>query len=559
MKYIKLTIILLVLFSCNTLFAFDFSTHGYFRNRIVADQDMDLQKPNRNIADSNDSFGFMSYNQMRLRLNPTLKLNDNLSIHTQFDILDNILYGTSNTDELNILSPAVGTLVMPPGAGSFSMVGGQAGENGSINVRRVWADILTPIGKFRLGRQPLNWGLGIFLNDGNEMQGDFGDTADGIMYIAQFETLKLGTLSAGLLWGIPFEAQSDLRTQTYYDRVRNIAANSRDTQQYSALFMLERDDISIDLLGGIRRRNGQNGATTTTVTDRNGNTVAAGIDGDTFLYFFDLYAKYVYENFKFQLEGVYVGGNITTGIALDEIPFQGVAAGTGIIQLPQKQPVRVFMGAFQAEGKHDFGGEWVFQTGYAPGDQKPLSSRITQLGFRPDYQVALMMFNQPMGTSPTLYDSTSGARLSGGQWMTGNYINNALYVSAGYKHSFDLEQYITDMNEFKIGGKITTAWAPKKNININFSDLITTVPNLPILSENASTMLQRWYGLEVDLSVEARFFEHLYTAIDGGIMIPGRAYNIDVGLIDVNSIVKPVPKDKANIAWMFRGTVVVDF
>jgi hypothetical protein len=37
-----------------------------------------------------------------------------------------------------------------------------SGENGAINVRRIWMDILKPIGKFKLGRQPSNWGLGIF-------------------------------------------------------------------------------------------------------------------------------------------------------------------------------------------------------------------------------------------------------------------------------------------------------------------------------------------------------------------------------------------------------------
>ena len=164
--------------------AFDLSVHGYFRNRVVSSDNLDLHTHNSSIPYSNNRFGFISYNQMRLRLMPNLKLGDCLALHAQFDILDNVLYGTSDTVQLKTIAPVVGMQALPPGGGSISMTGpSQVGENGAINVRRVWGDILTPIGLFRIGRQPSHWGLGIFQNDGNERQGDFGDTADRILYL----------------------------------------------------------------------------------------------------------------------------------------------------------------------------------------------------------------------------------------------------------------------------------------------------------------------------------------------------------------------------------------
>lgn len=541
-------------------FAFDFSAHGYYRTRIVASHDLDLQRPNNNIPYSDDRFGFVSYNQMRLRLLPALKLNDNISIHAQFDILDNLLYGTSNTKELNILSPTIGTLTMPAGAGSFSMVGGTAGENGSVNVRSVYMDILTPIGKFRLGRQPTHWGLGIFQNDGLSRQADFGDMNDGILYMLQVDSSNYGTFSGGILWGIAYEAQYDPRTQGFGGQVRDMVANSRDTQNYAGVLKWDNgDDMSIGVFGGVRRRNGQDGATTMMVKLVDGTTVAAGDDGDTLLYFADLYAKYVYKNYKFQLEGAYVGGKITTGIALDQIAFAGVTPNTQVFNLPEKQPMRVFMAAFEAEAKYNFGGEWKFWAGYAPGDADPLSSRITQLGFRPDYQIALMMFNQPLGTSASYRDATTGNKLGGGQWVTGNYINNALYFAAGYKHLIDIGSYVPDCDSFKVGAKVVTAWAPKKNVNVNFSDLIPGIANLPDLTETSESIWQRWYGLEFDVSAEAQFFEHLYTALEGGFLYPGRAYNIDVRQISLGSLVKPIPYDRAKIGWMLKGTVMAEF
>lgn len=566
-----MTVFLLLVCIGGDALSADFSVHGYFRNRVVGNDDLDMQHDNNSIPYPNNRFGFVQYNQMRLRVEPTFKLNDFLSIQSQVDFLDNILFGTNNTRQLHIIAPLVGDQALPPGAGSFYMTGPSiVGENGAVNIRRIWADILTPVGKFRVGRQPSHWGLGIFQNDGNELQGDFGDTADRILYLIQYDSPDVGVVTGGLLWDIAYEAQFDPRIDLFHT---NMPANNRDCQQYGALFLFERPEMSVGAIGGIRRRNGPDGATTMTVrgptcTDPNDLTnadcrVAAGIDGDTFVYFADLYARYTYENYDFKFEGVYLGGKVTTGLALDAIPFAGLNAGEGIIQLPPEQTLQVFMAAFEASGKYKTGDEWLFQSGFAEGDGSPLSNRITMFGFRPDYQIALMMFNMPLGTSPGLYGQRAGGTggteyLAGGMPVTSNFINNALYVSAGYKHTFDLSG--SGWAEWvKPGIKATTAWAHKKNMSIDLGDLIPQAGNWPTLDERASSMLQRWYGIEVDFSGEAMLFENLYTALEGGFIFPGRAYDIDVNLIDPGSIVEPIPKDKAEMAWMIRLTASLLF
>lgn len=551
--------------------AADLSIHGYYRNRVVGDDNLDMQDHNSTIPYSNNHYGFVSYNQMRLRLEPIFKLNDNLSLQAQFDVLDNILFGTRETQQLQVVAPVVGIQTLPPGAGSFYMTGpSTVGENGAINVRRVWGDIFTPIGKFRIGRQPSHWGLGIFQNDGNGLQGDFGDTADRILYLFQYEFENVGSFTSGLLWDIAYDAQWDTRISGL---PAHMPANSRDTQQYAAVLVFEKPAFTVGMFAGIRRRNGPDGATTMTVegptcTDPTDTTnadcrVAAGIDGDTMLYFADLYARYTWQNYDFKLEGVYLGGKVTTGLALNAVPFSGLTAGQGIIQLPPKQDMQAFMFAFEGSGHYDFGGEWLLQTGFAEGDGTPLSQRITQFGFRPDYQIALMMFDFPLGSSPSLYGQRAGGGggtefLAGGQPVTGNYINNALYLSAGYKHRFDLSN-TGWANWAKVGTKITTAWAPKKNTNINFADLISQTGSWPTLTETCNSMFSRWYGLEVDISGEAQLFEHLYTALEGGLLIPGRAYDIDVQPLPAGSIIEQIPKDKAELAWMFRLSAIFQF
>jgi len=361
------------------------------------------------------------------------------------------------------------------------------------------------------------------------------------------------------LWDIAYEAQWDPRTDLLDS---NPPSANRDCQQYAAILKFETPEFTVGAFGGLRRRNGPDGATTMTVTDALGNETPAGIDGDTMLYFADLYARYSYGSHSFKLEGVYLGGKVTTGLALDAIPFAGLGAGEGIIALPPKQTMQTFMAAFEAEGKYKTGDQWLLQAGFAEGDGSPLSNRITTFGFRPDYQIALLMFNYPLGTSPQLYGQKAGGAggteyLAGGKSITSNYINNALYLSLGYGHEFKLA---ADWAEWiKPGFKVTTAWAHKKNTSINFEDLIPQAGNWPVLDERTNSMWQRWYGIELDIGAQAMLFENLYTALEGGVLIPGRAYDIDVNLIDPGSIVEPIPRDKASMAWIIRLTASILF
>lgn len=548
----------------STTFAIDFGLTGYYRNRAELTHDLDLQTPNAGITNSNDRFGTIQFNEMRFRVGPIFKLNDNLAVYSQIDFLDNIVFGQSANENLQILSPVVGTLTLPSGAGTIGEVGGAAGKNGSINVRRAWMEILTPIGKFKLGRQPSQWGLGIFQNDGDGRQDDFGLSADRMMYLTQLDIGTTGAMSAGVFWDIPYSAQSDPRIQGLGGTIRD---SSQNTKQVGAVVLYENPQWALGTFSGVRLRGGPAAATTMTATDAKGNTVASGIDGDTLIYFADIYGRYSFDEYTFQLETVYLGGKISTGLAVNAIPFSvfsSSAVGAGIINLPQNQPVRAFLAAFEATGTYDWGGEWNVKTGYASGDSNPLSSRITQYGFQPDYRIALMMFNIPLGTSPSLYGPTAtspgGAsqKLTGGVPITGNFINNTVYLSLGYKHTLDVRDSIPQADWFKVGGNITTAWAPKKNVNLSFSNLLSNA-NLPTISETNNSFFSRWYGVECDVGAEALFFHNLWVAFDAGVLIPGKEYNIDVTLTDPGNIIDPIPPDKASIAFATRLTAMIEF
>jgi len=546
-------------------FAIDFSTHGYYRTRLNGFENLDLQRPNDSIAHSDDRYGFVTYNDMRLRLEPNLKINDNLSIHAWFDVLDNVLFGSDPTRQDRVLSPLIGTLTLPTELGDPEY-------QKAFNVRGVWADILTPIGKFRIGRQPSHWGLGIFTNDGHDRQADFGDTFDRILYVVEHNFPSVGTFLGSLSWDIISEAQFDQRL-AFGNTVaeEEMPSASRNMQEVTLSLSLDRPEFGVGIFSGLRYRHATKDSVTMAVTDALGNEVGAGADGKTLIYFADLYARYQYENYKFKFEGVYLGGRVSTGLAISAIPFRGLGEADpadpcrtgGIICMPPEQALQVFMAAFEAEAQYKWGGEWKFQAGFAEGDGDPVSGKITQYGFRPDYQIALFMFSRPAGTSPSYYgepatDPGTTAKLGGGQPITGNYVNNALYFTLGYKHKFDVSGSLPGCDWFKVGGKVITAWAHKKNVNINFAQVVGTA-NLPAVTETANSIWKRWYGIEFDVSAEAKFFEHLYMALDAGVLIPGREYNIEVAVIDPGGLIEPIPYDKADIGWGGRLTASLEF
>lgn len=563
--------------------AIDFSAHGYYRTRLEYTHDLDLQRPNAGIVpndpsnDSNDRFGTIAFGQQRFRLEPHLKLNDHISFHGQIDFLDNLLFGQSEVVGLQISNPVTGTLALPDANGPFGVIGTTGGDvlgagGGNINARRIYVDILTAGGKFRIGRQASNWGLGILTNDGDDFNSDFGDTFDRILYLAGFDLPNGDRLNLGVSYDFAFEASRD---PSLGGLDEGVDSNWNDSLQAGLILLYQTDIFEFGGFGAFRFRDGDDGEATTTATfidtadaDGDGDVtegieLPAGIDGDTAIYSIDLYGRFnIARHYRLAFEGVFIGGKLAPGIAIDAVVLDD-AAQAGLenplpnpVTLPltgTQNDVRVFMGALEADAWWNFGGEMHLQGGFAGGDSSPLSQRITQLGFRPDYDVALMMFDVPLGTSPAI--RVGGITELGRKPVSPNYINNAIYATLQYKHEFDITSGIPWASDFKIGGKVITAWAPSRNLDIDFAE-ITGVAGLPRVVNQS-----KWYGFEVDLSIESTFFEfmHWYTVIGG--FFPGGLFDIKNDDIASNAggIINTILFDNANIAIAAKTQFVFEF
>jgi len=112
---------------------------------------------------------------IRLRYSPTLHVSESLRVKATFDILDNLVMGSTPDFNGNLARPDVPLVAFaqaqaPPSAG-------QNGFRDSIRVKEAYGE-LQPAFLLRVGRQASNWGLGILANGGQEIDDDFGDYTD---------------------------------------------------------------------------------------------------------------------------------------------------------------------------------------------------------------------------------------------------------------------------------------------------------------------------------------------------------------------------------------------
>ena len=145
----------------------------------------------------------LSSANMRLRLEPTINLDEGTSVHIQADALDNLVLGSTPSDPVLGAAYTDPTSGNRPPAGPFNngtqtnVTQGVNSDRPSIVVKRAWAEVAVPLGVVKFGRMPNHWGMGILYNGGGadpvnggyDYDADYGDTVDR----ASFSLLIPGT------------------------------------------------------------------------------------------------------------------------------------------------------------------------------------------------------------------------------------------------------------------------------------------------------------------------------------------------------------------------------
>lgn len=219
---------------------------GYFRTRMDLFHQFDLRtgndvagRPIFPVDPQDPDRKTVAGANMRLRVEPTLNVSEEVRIRGQIDIFDNLVWGSTPRGGFAL---GEGNLRYPWVALSPSQEPPRFGWNAatdSIVVRRAWAEVRTPVGELRFGRMGDHFGLGMNVNDGNCLDCDHGDTVDRFMFAMKIadhivapalDFVSEGPTSANLSTDIP-TAQPFDRTQSDDARAWVLTVLRRDTDE----------------------------------------------------------------------------------------------------------------------------------------------------------------------------------------------------------------------------------------------------------------------------------------------------------------------------------------
>lgn len=357
---------------------------------------------------------------MRLRLQPTLSLSDNIRLHMMVDAFDNLVLGsTPEVRTVNQFGQVPGRApgvpvdsltqtVAPPE--SFRNTVGDA-----ILVRRAWGEVTnSTIGQLRFGRMGHQWGLGMLWNAGEgtntldtALDSDFQSEVDRIQLIGNFK---------GIFFGVSWDFANKGYIVDPIDDVQAIprdASRLDDTRQWSFLVARRLDPIN----QAKRLRQGKwviNGgayfiyrtqflSTSTapflgTPTDLENSFVRR----DAKVYMPDGWLQVLFKDIRLEVEFAGIFGQIQN-ISPSEFPptaegasfklRQWGVAFEGEFRFLNKK-LAVFAKGGAASGDPDVVGLSQFEDlATQPVGQK----NVTNFSFHPDYRIDLILWRQILG------------------------------------------------------------------------------------------------------------------------------------------------------------------
>jgi uncharacterized protein (TIGR04551 family) len=161
--------------------------NGYLRVRGDLFDNLDLHRaadPSgfflhpRPLRDA-DNRGTLTSGNMRFRLEPTLNVSEQVRVLAQFDLLDNMVLGSTPQ---GLFARSDGVQFPFDARGQVPSSDGVNADRNSIVVKRAWGEVQTPVGLLSFGRMPSSWGLGILANAGGGIDDDHGDSVDRLQF-----------------------------------------------------------------------------------------------------------------------------------------------------------------------------------------------------------------------------------------------------------------------------------------------------------------------------------------------------------------------------------------
>ncbi len=368
---------------------------GYFRLRARIYDNLFLKR-GVELSDASDPLqvgddGTSTYFEQRLRIEPELRVNQYLSVFSQFDFLPDLMWGT---DPERI--PGLSGYYDPIGQ---SQSFGIPSDVPMVVARRLWAEVYTPFGRFKFGRTGMQVGSGIFFSDGNGLDADHpGDTADRLQFLT-----RLGSVFFLVGYDMVYEGDVD---RPYDAQAAAAAVAYRSELLSGSFYTYYQDDRSWI----------EEGDPEADDTYRN----------DMKTWTFDLWGKSVLGSVELELEAIYRYGGGDGSRMVFESEQDGV---------DPRVRENVVISAFGGMARVNWSSRtWRagVETGLASGDEDPAfddqDGKLKTFEFDRNYYVGLLLFRVPMPARASLASDESPSDIYEGA-IVGDRISNAFYVA----------------------------------------------------------------------------------------------------------------------------------
>jgi uncharacterized protein (TIGR04551 family) len=395
-----------------------FEVNGYFRVRPELFYKFDMQRG----ADPAGYYLFhppandvnrvtLSDANMRWRLEPTLNVSEDVRIHAQIDMLDNLILGSTpdggfGFSQRTPITALSGTQVPPTSDKNW--------VQNSVTIKRVWGEVNTPVGQFVFGRMGSQWGMGILTSSGSNWDSDYGDTVDRIMFVAKVADHYIVPMLTFASSGTASIRKQDLTGQPYdlaqLDDVHDygIAIARRDTDlEINRKLQAGQYILNYGVYFTYRRQSLD--ATNSTAPYSDGVTPASFFSRDAQIYTPDIWIKFQTKKLRLELEAVGVFGKIGNpndqadlGQAITLRQFGAAASGNyKILDALDVSLEAGFASGDKAPGMGNLPGRGPTQPGSIDGAQfcvtsscKNVDTDMNNFRFNQDYRVDMILWRE---------------------------------------------------------------------------------------------------------------------------------------------------------------------
>lgn len=408
----------------------------------------------KNLRLDNNQNQETSYLMHHLVLSPKIIAMDGLNIYSRFDVFNNSL-GVPNQ---------MGQIFGSYSATTPSSVMSRGLSAETIAVNELYMNWINEFGSVIIGRVPFNFGLGMYYNDGHGMFDHYLSTKDIVAYRISmgnfFITPAYGKVREGFLnneddindFFIVAEyknPESDLELGVMYNA--RVAPNDGAAPTYGNDFPLTYYTGTVAYSGGLNATN------------------------------INLYAKKKSEYFNMGVEVGFQNGDAGVTVNGQKVTFAGFGVAgelsyrTGSLTLDAR-------------------------AGLASGDDTDTPG-FEGYFFSPNYNVAMLMFNHPLGQYDVLKTTAMGGRSASGTALNGidtEMISNAIYFAP----------------------RVTWAMGEKYDLFGNFCYGITSKSPLA----NSAGAVGSALGFETDIGFRYHFTDKFVWETQIGVLFPGSAF-----------------------------------